>query len=494
MEARILKMDVPEILMQKALKQVIKGTRKKKARASQWARKFRQHFKEAQGASKWKKAVEGATAAEFRASMAPPVKADKTKAEKDAKLSKAQKRAASEMGMGVKFAVSARKRFRKGAPEPPPAPAPEVPAADAPEHPWLGQVVRVTSDNAREQWIGLTGTVTSVRQMPDKTFSLQILSDGDSDGKGIQVIGPLPIAWVQQGRGDTKSVAPERLSYQQFTGAMRQPVRWRLLGADAPENLENIRHGQLVEQTSVAAMVEEVMARVQYPDAKAIMPTVATTLSFAGEMNEDQQLQHLQLQAEMDNFLSVGVFVWAQDPRHYTLLLAQRPQLQTPEGAMHPWHLRFLDPLQPPAATSHAAAQLIARRLGLLAADQQLQPPQNRRFQADGWSCGVWVARFWEDHLRERRGEPRTPVMPIARCIARANEFSEKIRKAKGGAIADPDAPKLAPGPAEHSSLEAAMEAAQACGKCRPRKDGQKGCSACMGEWFAFLRSRGGPR
>ena len=224
------------------------------------------------------------------------------------------------------------------------------------------------------------------------------------------------------------------------------------------------------------------------------MPTVATTLSFAGEMNEDQQLQHLQLQAEMDNFLSVGVFVWAQDPRHYTLLLAQRPQLQTPEGAMHPWQLRFLDPLQPPAQTSHAAAQLIARRLGLLAADQQLQPPQNRRFQADGWSCGVWVARFWEDHLRERRGEPRTPVMPIARCIARANEFSEKIRKAKGGAIADADAPKLAPGPAEHSSLEAAMEAAQACGKCRPRKDGQKGCAACMGEWFAFMRARGGPR
>ena len=75
--------------------------------------------------------------------------------------------------MGVKFAVSARKRFRKGAPEPPPAPAPEVPAADAPEHPWLGQVVRVTSDNAREQWIGLTDTVTSVWHMPDKTFSLQ---------------------------------------------------------------------------------------------------------------------------------------------------------------------------------------------------------------------------------------------------------------------------------------------------------------------------------
>ena len=52
----------------------------------------------------------------------------------------------------------------------------------------LGEIVRVTSEHAREQYIGMTGQVTTVRQGPDGGYTIQVLSDGDADGKGCQVM------------------------------------------------------------------------------------------------------------------------------------------------------------------------------------------------------------------------------------------------------------------------------------------------------------------
>ena len=170
--------------------------------------------------------------------------------------------------------------------------------------------------------------------------------------------------------------------------------------------MENLKNGQLIEQTSCAAMIEEIQERVPWADGKVIMPQVATTIAWPGDLDANQQIQLLQIQEEVKDFLAVGVFVWAQNPSHYTLLLAEKPQHQFPDGSPQPWAVRYMDPLKPPAPTSHVAAQKIAQRLGFIGPDQLLPMPINARHQIDGWSCGIWVARFWEECVRQRRGEP----------------------------------------------------------------------------------------
>ena len=71
---------------------------------------------------------------------------------------------------------------------------------------------------------------------------------------------------------------------------------------------------------------------------------------------------------------------------------------------------------------------------------------------------------------------------------ARLNEFIGKLRatpaqrpqgKARGRPIPN------------HATFEDALDAAQRCTKCRVSKFASKGCSACMGSWFAQVRQRG---
>ena len=74
--------------------------------------------------------------------------------------------------------------------------------------------------------------------------------------------------------------------------------------------------------------------------------------------------------------------------------------------------------------------------------------------------------------------------------IARANQFMDTLKKAKVevgfAAGSKPDAPPKA----SPTTLEDALDAAQSCTKCRPRKDGMKGCKECMGEFFDAIRAR----
>ena len=39
-------------------------------------------------------------------------------------------------------------------------------------------------------------------------------------------------------------------------------------------------------------------------------------------------------------------------------------------------------------------------------------------------------------------------------------------------------------------TFEQAQEAAKNCRKCLPTKTGQRGCRACMGEWFEHIRKK----
>ena len=131
----------------------------------------------------------------------------------------------------------------------------------------------------------------------------------------------------------------------------------------------------------------------------------------------------------------------------------------------------------------------------MLPHDQPLPPPSNIRHQrgGDGWSCGLWCTRWWEEAVRQRLGEPRTPVQSLQLLWTRGNAFIAQIKKARS----DPPKSKPPAGapasrkdkePVEHATFLDALQAAHKCTKCRPTKMGTKGCTDCMGKWFDQIR------
>ena len=106
----------------------------------------------------------------------------------------------------------------------------------------------------------------------------------------------------------------------------------------------------------------------------------------------------------------------------------------------------------------------------------------------------MWSVRAYEEAVRQRLGEPRMPVVALHAMVARINNFIDKIKKAKAvppkGTAAE-HKPVVYPKPvAVHASLEDAQIAATLCTKCRWAKQDTKGCQACMGDYFQYVRLR----
>jgi hypothetical protein len=181
------------------------------------------------------------------------------------------------------------------------------------------------------------------------------------------------------------------------------------------------------------------------------------------DSNECQAVALAQCRSEVDQAQCICVTVHAEAPSHYTFLFAQR---HGPE-----WQVQYMDPLPQPSANSLAKATTIVARLGL----GQCPAPSNRRFQADGWSCGLWCIQFMEESLRQYRNEPRH-IRPVSLkdVAARVNRFIQSMNDIT---VAVP-APR--PEPPSEFTPEAARLAAQSCSKCR-----QKGCAQCMKQWWA---------
>ena len=116
----------------------------------------------------------------------------------------------------------------------------------------------------------------------------------------------------------------------------------------------------------------------------------------------------------------------------------------------------------------------------------------------------ILVPPYSELLLRERRGEPRLPDPSIETVTKRINDFINKLQEtaakpapeAKPKAAPAPKAKGLAKPPApepEFELFEEAVAAAESCTKCTYKKDGSKGCKACMGHWFDIIRKRSAP-
>ena len=502
-EARILELEVPAIIRDRQL--AMARTRlRHRARRSQWSTKLGKRYDQTSATLTWRRQIAGQDAAELRQSMLPQVSKSKhdkakAKAQPKAELTPGQQAAKRQMSGDNKWVRAARQRLAAAAPAGAPAAATapatgeaEAAPADAPDHAMMGQAVRVTSENAREDWIGQTGVVTKVTQIANNPAQLMILTDEDAQGRRVQVMN-LPETYVQIGRGDVSSVKPAKLSYHEFGPIQRQAARWSILGNEPSNSLEEVQPGQMLEQSTMNALIVELTSRLPDTDLYVIWPTEATALGHPDEPDESIRLQLATVSSRLQWYLHVAIFAYW--PQHYTLVVAQRPVLETEDGQPAPWIIQYYDPLPIVSQSNYLAAQRVARRIGVLPEDSPLPAPSNNRFQKDGWSCGLWCIRFWEEAIRQRLGEPRTPVMPLSLLWTRGNAFIDKIKKARADppkpkAPAAPAAPKPKEPPVQHPSLQAALHAAHQCTKCRPTMAGTKGCSVCMGQWFDHIRQK----
>ena len=250
-----------------------------------------------------------------------------------------------------------------------------------------------------------------------------------------------------------------------------------------------------------------------------LSPAVCT--GYAGYKPTDADLADLFPQRDSSLFI-LGV-VWASKPNHFTLIRAEREQLELP------WKTEFWDPLKQSAKSSRDAGQAVLRNLGILPPETELPVP-GAGPQTDGWSCGLHCLAKMEAWIRERRGERPGAAVPIEEVQARLNQFLSKLRAAKdpgaqssgsaagpatggSGAAAAASGPAKASGPAiegsgaataasgpakasrrakavpvEHASFDIALEAGINCKKCRVTKLNTKGCFTCMGDWFSEIQ------
>ena len=170
---------------------------------------------------------------------------------------------------------------------------------------------------------------------------------------------------------------------------------------------------------------------------------------------------------------------------HYTYLEATRPSVEVP------FQLLYQDSLASESTSCYTSAIHVARALGILG-PSRLLPHSSSGIQNDAWTCGLWVLQMMETRIRQWRGEVLSRPPTTNQIMTRLNEFIHKLRPAdpqpvgKGNGRARAKAKPLV----QHESLQAALEAALACSKCKQTSLGQKGCSQCMGKWFDQIRTR----
>ena len=155
-----------------------------------------------------------------------------------------------------------------------------------------------------------------------------------------------------------------------------------------PENLELVRENTLLEHMTVRAAMLELECRFE----KAIKANNLTVLlvppSVAIELSDAEGLQ-LDRGGEMEACVKdiqgadlCLVCVWAEPPRHYTLL-----KLEKEAGGE--LTASYKDSLPKPSAPSLQRARSLLQNIRLLDLAEGLQATSPKFAQDDGWSCGL---------------------------------------------------------------------------------------------------------
>jgi len=136
-----------------------------------------------------------------------------------------------------------------------------------------------------------------------------------------------------------------------------------------------------------AAEVDAVcaMAVAPHADGANAVPHVAELIAVA----EQEAKAVLKSRLEAPSCSRILAIVHSEGPSNFTLL----ERIRSADGQ---YVLRYYDSLKPHSASGRAKAQTFVDQCewGL-----QVPEPVNRRFQCDGWSCGLWRLQFAEEAM-----------------------------------------------------------------------------------------------
>ena len=360
-----------------------------------------------------------------------------------------------------------------------------------------GAIFQIQSKQAR----GPTGRAEAERKGSGCRAEAQRKPSGRAAEAERELAPVGPRAWEVVVEQAWKPAKPGRIDWR----VCRGPRRTELAKHLAIMNCEFIDKNRTLELGTVRALMGEIEERVGVPEGVVLVePTISITWAREDQGDDEptaeEALEQKEWNERIENAEHLLIVVHSENPAHYTYLKV------TKQGANVA--IEYRDALKKPSGTAKQAATRILRKLHVLGHDEECPAPSNKRFQVDGWSCGLWTTRWIERALREIRGEGRQTPDSITDACARGNEWIQKLQdasdndaakakakakaKTKGKAKTTKSTSKHADSlDAEHTSLEVAMKAAASCTKCEPQKDGAKGCRACMGEQFEAVRKRG---
>jgi len=387
-----------------------------------------------------------------------------------------------------------------------------------------------------------TGVVTAIARLLDGTTDLRIQCSSSDDRRAVFYVSSLavtkepsepvpaaPAAAAAEGPvGDvtsplepvTSPVAP--VSVVMPVALHFGKVQWdKEQLAKLPKKPVPLKLSTVIEYGSLSYALLELSMRCTRSDISFLCPVTAAPLTVSGSLTASEQESLLATRLELQLDTCAVFYAVVGSNGHFVLLEAEPPQ-----PGQSSWKLTYYDSLNPPSTQCMLSAQRLADKLMF---DQLIPMPSNKRYQTDGWSCGLWCMQFLEESVRIRCGEKLQYVpMNFNHLITRTNKFIAMASKEINRVFPDADArlatssygvtaeePKsatVATEPSSSSSATAstakepkaastavsmaerdavapqlddsftydmAVEAAAVCTKCR-----LKGCSHCQKQWF----------
>ena len=177
--------------------------------------------------------------------------------------------------------------------------------------------------------------------------------------------------------GESVEPVPFKLDFRRLKPARRVSLRRDLEGgSDTANNIELVKLGTTLEQSTVAAMLKELELRFECDKKQhselIVPPTVATAWSVE-DVPDDHGGEVAKFIVKVHEAKHVYIVLWSEPPRHYIYLYIKNTE---------PRYIEFKDSLPNEAARS--VATRILTNLKLIAVGEQAPQPSNKLRQADG--------------------------------------------------------------------------------------------------------------
>jgi hypothetical protein len=346
----------------------------------------------------------------------------------------------------------------------------------------VDQTVRIISGSSvHPDFFGKVGHAAEVHEVVYGDQISQIVTVPIVSTRGHQTAVYCNTADVVRTSPETDAMAPVRQSYSGFHHQVPSIRKTLGCGPEA-ETLELIQHGHLMESASFHACMLEASRRLKLTsDVCQFAPTETTSLHETKDIDLTRGSNAVMLQ-DMRNRLADArlALMPVVACGHYTAICATQ---LLPEV----WACQYYDSLPVQHQGCKEAASRVAQRLGLFGPECSSLPDSEPGIQSDGWSCGIHVLQWLESKARSFLGEPVMPLITIQACIHRGNEFIQKVSPTAMAASRSAEAKKETKAP---ETMVEAVEAAQACTKCRVTRAGFKGCTKCMGSFFQVYKGQ----